>query len=288
MIAAEQTTPDTIVYWPLGDLRPNPLNPRGDIDPASVTELADSIRAQGILQPLLVTPDGTVVAGHRRLAAARLAGLADLPAVVRPMSEAAQLEAMLVENLQRADLSSLQEARAYRRLNKSGLPLNEIARRLGITHSRVQQSLTILKLDPQVQAIFDQTDLPAGAAPVLLKVADPQMQRRLATMAAGRRITIERLRELVQRGQGVLAGEERPKVAAAEEAAPAPVKLAGPVGRRQAMDLLTQLDGRSITPRQMAALFDDVCGVCGDCGMASLETVCAECPLPQFVARLAK
>ncbi len=93
---------------PVNDLRPNPLNPRGELHVAGLDELADSIRAQGVLQPLLVTPGGVVVAGHRRLAAARLAGLSEVPVVVRDLDAVQQQEIMLVENLQRQDLSAVE------------------------------------------------------------------------------------------------------------------------------------------------------------------------------------
>jgi ParB family chromosome partitioning protein len=105
---------------PIDALRPNALNPRGDLHPAGLEELADSIRAQGVLQPLLVTPGGEVVAGHRRLAAARLAGLSEVPVIVRDLDGVQQQEIMLVENLQRQDLSCVEEARAYRRLPHHG------------------------------------------------------------------------------------------------------------------------------------------------------------------------
>jgi len=93
---------------PVNDLRPNPLNPRGELHVAGLDELADSIRAQGVLQPLLVTPGGVVVAGHRRLAAARMAGLSEVPVVVRDLDAVQQQEIMLVENLQRQDLSAVE------------------------------------------------------------------------------------------------------------------------------------------------------------------------------------
>ncbi len=100
------------VRWPTATLRPNPLNPRGSLDPTGIEELAASIVAHadqgGILQPLLVTPDGTVVAGHRRLAAARRVGLAEVPVLVRALTPAHQLELLLVENLQRQELSPLE------------------------------------------------------------------------------------------------------------------------------------------------------------------------------------
>ena len=93
---------------PVNDLRMNPLNPRDELHTAGLDELAESIRAQGVLQPLLVTPGGVVVAGHRRLAAARLAGLTAVPVVVRDLNDVQQQEIMLVENLQRQDLSAVE------------------------------------------------------------------------------------------------------------------------------------------------------------------------------------
>ncbi len=120
LVAAEPTGPLTSTCsspgeaprWPTASLRPNPLNPRSQLDPSDIDELAASIVAHaahgGILQPLLVTPDGTVVAGHRRLAAARRVGLADVPVVVRSLSPIEQLEIQLTENLQRSDLSPIE------------------------------------------------------------------------------------------------------------------------------------------------------------------------------------
>src|SRR5712691_817921 len=93
---------------PIVSLRANPLNPRGELHTAGLDELAESIHAQGVLQPLLITPLGVVVAGHRRLAAARQAGLSDVPVVVRDLNQVQQQEIMLVENLQRQDLCAVE------------------------------------------------------------------------------------------------------------------------------------------------------------------------------------
>jgi ParB family chromosome partitioning protein len=95
----------SVASWPTLSLKPNPLNPRGDVDASGLDDLAASIHAQGVLQPLLITPDGVVVAGHRRLAGARMAGLEQVPVVVRDLDPVQQQEIMLVENLQRQDLS---------------------------------------------------------------------------------------------------------------------------------------------------------------------------------------
>src|SRR6266581_3409769 len=161
---------------PVNDLRPNPLNPRGELHVAGLDELADSIRAQGVLQPLLVTPGGVVVAGHRRLAAARLAGLSEVPVVVRDLDAVQQQEIMLVENLQRQDLSAVEEARAYRRLLDDGHTTAQLARRVGVPAARINGRLVLLRLDEQVQWMFHRADLPLTLAPVLCKVTDPLRQ----------------------------------------------------------------------------------------------------------------
>jgi ParB family chromosome partitioning protein len=129
---------------PIAELRPNPFNPRGDVDDAGLEELAESIRAQGVLQPLLVTPGGVVVAGHRRLAAARMAGLVEVPVVIRDLDRIQQQEIMLVENLQRQDLSPVEEARAYRQLLDAGHTTAQLARRIGAPAARINARLVLL------------------------------------------------------------------------------------------------------------------------------------------------
>ncbi|MBV9326513.1 MAG: ParB/RepB/Spo0J family partition protein [Chloroflexi bacterium] len=162
----------------VASLRPNPLNPRGDVDASGLDELAESISTQGVLQPLLVTPDGVVVAGHRRLAAARMACLEEVPVVVRDLDPVQQQEIMLVENLQRQELSPVEEARAYRRLLEGGHTLAQLARRIGAPAARINARLVLLKLDDQVQWMFHRGDLPLTLAPVLAKLADPILSGR--------------------------------------------------------------------------------------------------------------
>ncbi len=190
--------------WPIARLRPNPLNPRTELQTAGLEELAGSIRAQGVLQPLLVTPQGVVVAGHRRLAAARLVGLAQVPVLVRDLDRVQQQEIILVENLQREALSPVEEARAYRQLLDAGVTTAELARRVGITTARINARVLLLKLDEQVQWMFHRGDLPLTLAPILLRVADSGRQRQVATLAARRQLTVPELERIVERGAGAL------------------------------------------------------------------------------------
>src|SRR5207245_6305903 len=198
------TTTSTAEMRATVSLRPNPLNPRSELHPAGLDELAASIRAQGVLQPLLVTPGGVVVAGHRRLAAARQAGLTEVPVLVRDLDRAQQQEIMLVENLQRQDLSPVDEARAYLRILDEGHTTAQLARRIGVPAARINARLLLLKLDEQVQWMFHRGDLPLTLAPVLLKVAEPSRQRQIATRAARRQLTVTEIERMVERGAGAL------------------------------------------------------------------------------------
>lgn len=287
MLATIERT-ELMEIWPLMRLRVNPLNPRGLVDPASVEELAASMRSQGILQPLLIIPDGTVVAGHRRLAAAFLACLHEVPVVIRDLAPIEQLEIMLAENLQRADLTPIQEARAYRALLDAGCRQTDVARRVGVPTARVQNRLTLLKLDPQVQRMFETGELPTGLGPVLAKISDPAQQRRLAMLVGRRRLSVLKVEQLIAQGQLGPAAKPvaRIPIAAVKPTADEDEDRPKRLGRPAAIDLLKRAPGRSISFSKLAEVMDDTCGICGECGMAGLETVCAECPLPQLVGRL--
>jgi ParB family chromosome partitioning protein len=159
---------------PIERLHRNPEQPRHRFDDEALEELAASIRRHGVLQPLLVSEDGPdrylVITGERRLRAARKAGLETVPAVIRErLDSAAQLELALVENLQRRDLTPLEEARAFEHLRTSlGLTQAEIAERVAMDRSTVANALRLLKLPEEVQAMVDAGELSAGHARTLL------------------------------------------------------------------------------------------------------------------------
>lgn len=166
---------------PIDQLRPNPQQPRQFFDQESLEELAASIRLHGVLQPLLVSEDPPdrylVITGERRWRAARLAGLATVPAVIRErLEDKLQLELALVENLQRRDLTPLEEARAFDHLRTSlGLSQQEIAARVGMDRSTVANALRLLKLPAEVQEMVERGDLSAGHGRALLAFADDAM-----------------------------------------------------------------------------------------------------------------
>src|SRR6185437_41113 len=165
-------------------IRPGEQQPRNTFDEAKLQELAQSIRATRIIQPLLVRRRGglfELVAGERRWRAAQMAGLTRVPAIVREIPDENLLELALIENIQRQELNAIEEANAYRRLIESlGLTQEEVAQRVGRDRTFITNYLRILKLPNEIQSLLEQEKLTFGHARALLGVADPQMQRRLA------------------------------------------------------------------------------------------------------------
>jgi ParB family chromosome partitioning protein len=167
---------------PVDRLRPNPHQPRHLFDEEALDELAASITRHGVLQPLLVSEDPAggylLITGERRWRAARRAGLKTVPAVIRErVEDVVQLELALVENLQRRDLTPLEESRAFEHLRSSlGLSQQEIAGRVGMDRSTVANSLRLLKLPSEVQAMVEGGELSAGHGRALLAFADDDLR----------------------------------------------------------------------------------------------------------------
>src|SRR5262245_37498019 len=155
----EDTGTGITTELPLSSIARNPYQPRQAVEQIALEELAASIAEHGVLQPILVTQTPTgyrLIAGERRLRAAEIAGLERIPAVVRTASDSEQLAWALIENLQRADLNSMEEARAFQRLaDEFGLNHDDIAQRVGRARSTVTNTLRLLELDPSVQAAVE-------------------------------------------------------------------------------------------------------------------------------------
>lgn len=136
-------------------LKPNPLNPRGAVvEDDALRELAASIREQGLLQPVLITPQNLIVAGHRRVAACVLAAVHEIPVIVKELDEAAQIEIMLVENLQRQELNPLQIGKAALELRRRGLTVTTICGAIGISAQTLKNYLTIAQFPKELQTFF--------------------------------------------------------------------------------------------------------------------------------------
>ena len=167
---------------PVSRISANPNQPRKEFSDETLRELADSIREKGVLQPILVEEQsgGTylIIAGERRWRAAGLAGLSDVPVIVRSFSEQEKLEIALIENIQREDLTPIEEARAYRSLmDASSLGQEELSARLGKNRSTVANSLRLLKLPEDMQDSLNRRELTPGHARAILSVINPADMR---------------------------------------------------------------------------------------------------------------
>ena len=205
---------DTPREVPIEHLAPNPLQPRRRFDDAEIERLADSIRAVGILQPLLVrrhearTDRYEIVAGERRWRAAQRARLHRVPVVVRELGDAELLEAALIENIQREDLSPLEEAAAYRRLiDRFGHTQDALGEQVGKSRSHVANTLRLLGLPDSVKALLEEGALTAGHARALLAAgaAAEALARRVVADGLGVRDT----ERLVQEGEDGDGGAAR-------------------------------------------------------------------------------
>jgi ParB family chromosome partitioning protein len=183
-------------------IRPNPRQPRRRFDETALATLAESIREHGVVQPVVVTEvlDGyQVIAGERRLRAARMAGLAAIPVVVRNLADRQQLELALVENVQRADLDPIEEAQAFRQLiDEFGLSQDNIATRVGRARSTVANTLRLLELHEAVQAAVAAGQITEGHARALGGLAAEAQERVLPTVIE-RDLSVRETEELVRR-----------------------------------------------------------------------------------------
>ena len=184
-------------------ISPNPDQPRVKMDPEALQELSDSISSQGILQPLLVSigSDGgyILIAGERRLQAAKMAGLTHVPAIIREIAPADRLALALIENIQRQDLNVLEEAQAYNRLSADfGLTQEEIARSVGRDRATVANLIRLLKLPEQVQGDLLEERLSMGHARALLGLVDstPKLLAARAKIMA-KRLNVRQAERLV-------------------------------------------------------------------------------------------
>ena len=198
---------------PVGSIIPNPHQPRVHFDEESLAELAASVREIGVLQPVLVRPgaeDGTyeLIAGERRWRAARRAGLAVIPAIVRTTDDLGSVERALVENLHRQDLTALEEASAYQQLVEDfSLTHEQVASRVGKSRSAVTNTLRLLSLPPAIQALLADGRLSAGHAKALLGSPDRAFQEQLARRAAADSWSVRMLEEAVRDRGGAEALE---------------------------------------------------------------------------------
>lgn len=218
------------VTLPVAEIEPNPLQPRTIFHPDRLEELAASIRVNGIIQPLIVRKAGSsyqIVAGERRWRAAQLAGLVTVPVVIQEIADSHLLEIALIENLQREDLNPIETAHAYERLHQEmNLSHEEIARRTGKDRTSVVNTLRLLKLPKEVQALVVAQRISMGHARALLALPSAEAQIELAEKAAAQGMSVRQVEAAVQQvtadrpsksGRSKIAPHEDANVKAAAE-----------------------------------------------------------------------
>ena len=193
---------------PVTSITPNPRQPRTYFNPEAITELAESIKEHGVIQPLIVTQEPqtgayVLIAGERRLLAAQEAGLASVPVIVREASDQNRLEIALIENVQRADLSPLETAEAYRQLaDDFKLAHAEIAKRVGKSRVAVTNTLRLLNLPPSVKQALAQGQITEGHARALLALPNTQSQAAALGTIIEKELNVRQTEALVRKLTG--------------------------------------------------------------------------------------
>ena len=181
---------------------PSPVQPRSYFDDRSLNELAMSIRENGIVQPVLVRPNGLrfeLVAGERRWRAAQVAGLQEIPAIIREIPSDKVLELALIENIQREDLNPIEEARAYKKLIETvGLTQESLAQRVGRDRSYITNYIRLLRLPDDLQQLVHEGKLSAGHARTLLGVDEHAVQRKVAKKIIDRGLSVRETERVIQ------------------------------------------------------------------------------------------
>jgi ParB family chromosome partitioning protein len=188
---------------PIANIQPNPLQPRSIFDAARLEELANSIETHGIIQPILVRRHGAayeLIAGERRLRAAKLAGLVEVPAIVQDYADEKLLEIALIENIQREDLNPMETAQALERLHtEMNLSHEEIAKRTGKDRTTITNTIRLLRLPRDVQLLVAERRLSMGHARAILGLLTPELQTQIAEKAAAQGFSVRQVERLVKK-----------------------------------------------------------------------------------------
>lgn len=205
----------------LSDISPNPDQPRRNFKEAELNELAESIREHGVLQPILVSEksDGgyLLIAGERRYRASKLLNLPTIPALVKEFKDEQKLEIALIENIQRSELNSLEEAFAYQRLTEEfGLTQEEVATKVGRSRSAIANTIRLLTLPEEVQKALIDGRISAGQARALLGIDEQKNQLEMLQSMLGEKISVRDLEKKVRQKKGIVTHRD-PNVAYIEE-----------------------------------------------------------------------
>ena len=197
----ESRESEGILFCPLDQIVANPVQPRRSFDDSALASLAETIKEQGILQPLLVRKAGghyELIAGERRLRAAKMAGLEEVPVVVREADDQDCLLLALIENLQRADLNPIEEARAFREMqDRFGMTQEQVALRVGRDRSSVTNSIRLLQLPREIQEDLITGELTPGHARALLGLVNATLQLKMRAFIKGRNLSVRETEKLI-------------------------------------------------------------------------------------------
>jgi ParB family chromosome partitioning protein len=205
--------PETLARLPLDLLQRGRYQPRVDMRPETLQELADSIKTQGVVQPIIVRPVGPaapvagprryeIIAGERRWRAAQLAGLSEIPAIIRPVPDETAIAVALIENIQRENLNALEEARAIERLiSEFELTHQQAAEAIGRSRASVSNLLRLLELAPEVSELLERREIEMGHARALLGLTNKRQQIEVAGLIAKKGLSVRDTEALVKRMQ---------------------------------------------------------------------------------------
>jgi len=196
---------EEIIYVQTGQIKPNPFQPREDFDTQGIEELAQSIKEKGVIQPLLVRRKGDyyeLIAGERRLRAAQLLNLEELPIIIKDVEDRDSLELALIENIQRQDLNPIEEAHAYQYLiDKFQVTQDKISAVLGKARATITNTLRLLKLPQEVQEEMKKGRISFAHGRALLEIEDVNQQRRLAQEVISKGLSVRELENLIKRSR---------------------------------------------------------------------------------------
>lgn len=247
-----ETQKDSVVELKINDISPNSDQPRKQFKEEALQELADSIKENGVIQPIIVSKRGTgyrIVAGERRWRASRLAGLKVIPAIVRDLTDQQTMEQALIENIQRQDLNPLEEAFAMDNLMKEhGLTQEALAKKLGKSRPAIANTLRLINIDESLQDFVRNGDLSAGHARALLAITDKDEQKKAADVVMIKELSVRETEEYVKK---ILSEEKAPRKTAAKTSSAVEIsikdvehKLASYYGTKVKLKMKDEIKGK--------------------------------------------
>lgn len=211
-----ETPKDEITMIDLAELRSNPYQPRKIFDEQALEELANSIKEHGVFQPIIVKRSikgYEIIAGERRVKASLMAGLTQIPAIVRDFNDTQMMEIALLENLQRENLTAIEEATAYKKLQETlGLTQEELAKRLGKSRSHITNMLGLLTLPDTIQEDISAKKITMGHARVISKLDDYNQQQELVDKVINEGISVRQLEELAKETEIIKTNPQKPRI----------------------------------------------------------------------------